>query len=71
MSWVGVMGDVSGRGVNRWELSGAAVQTYGSGNAKWLAPMLIGTRVQTLNGKEVRWTATLRYVRSEAGFGGL
>jgi hypothetical protein len=70
MSWVGVMGDVSGRGVNRWELSGAAVQTYGSGNVKWLAPMLIGTRVQTLNGKEIRWTATLRYVRSEAGFGG-
>jgi hypothetical protein len=71
MEWVSVMGAVSGRGVNQWELSGAAVQLHGSGNARWLAPVLIGTRLQSLNGKETRWTVTVRYVRAEAGFGGL
>jgi hypothetical protein len=71
MEWVSVMGAVSGRGVNQWELSGAAVQLHGSGNARWLAPVLIGTRLQSLNGKENRWTVTVRYVRAEAGFGAL
>jgi hypothetical protein len=71
MEWVSVMGNVTGSGVNQWETSGAAVQVYGSGNARWMAPVLIGGRVQTVSGKETRWTVTVRYVRSEAGFGGL
>ena len=71
MEWVSVMGNVTGSGVNQWETSGAAVQVYGSGNARWMAPVLIGSRVQTVSGKETRWTVTVRYVRSEAGFGGL
>jgi hypothetical protein len=71
MEWVSVMGNVSGSGVNQWDTSGAAVQLHGSGNARWMAPVLIGTRVQSLGGKETRWTVTVRYIRAEAGFGGL
>jgi hypothetical protein len=68
MEWVSVMGSASARGLNQWETSGAAVQSYGSGNTKWLAPVLIGSRVQTVSGKETRWTVTVRYVRAEASF---
>jgi acyl dehydratase len=71
MQWVSVMGAVSARGFNQWEMSGAAVQGYGSGNVRWLAPVLIGTRLQSVNGKETRWTVTVRHLRAEAGFGGL
>jgi hypothetical protein len=71
MEWVSVMGNASASGVNQWETNGAAVQLYGSGNARWMAPVLIGTRVQSLSGKETRWTVTVRYIRAEAGFEGL
>ena len=71
MEWVSVLGNVSGSGVNQWDTSGAAVQLHGSGNARWMAPVLIGTRVQSLGGKETRWTVTVRYARAEASVEGL